>query len=473
MFLLFDRKFRYNILQTGLVQVLSLVSFVVLLVFVLPRFISKPDLGLYVTFRALVASLFPLYTVALDIAQARYLGYYAGNVEQQKQVTTTVLVSFFTVAILSTSILFLVKPFILYPFFDGQVSLFYALMAALIFSGTYRISYTFFQGHKKMGWANVLQSTIFILGNLLVAVLIATGTINGITEIVWFVALMPGISVLPFLYILSTQWVKRFDFRKVLVYALPRVPHLLMTGLIMSSGIMLAKYFYSNSLAGDFGIATRFFQLAGTLAYAFNMVLLPGVSELWGKGERKELAHSLSRYADLVMAAGTAAIFVFYAMGPYAIRWFLPSQYESGIPILQILAFAALPYLFYLMFRSIIHGVDTRPVQVFVDLARGTVLVVSFVLLNHFYPDFPAATISVSLALSHLTAGFSSYGYITSRIGFHGKLSVWGVHLVLVLGLVLMASFFTVPAIILFFMVEVGIVWYFFRNWQRKPVISV
>ncbi|MCK5879219.1 MAG: hypothetical protein KAH24_05545 [Holophagae bacterium] len=60
-----------------------------------------------------------------------------------------------------------------------------------------------------------------------------------------------------------------------------------------------------------------------------------------------------------------------------------------------------------------------------------------------------------------------------SRIGFHGKLRVWGFHLALVLGLVLMASFFTVPAIVLFFMVEAGIVWYFFRNWQRKPVISV
>lgn len=471
--MLFDRNFRYNILQTGLVQVLSLVSFVILLVFVLPRFISKPDLGLYVTFRALVASLFPLYTVALDIAQARYLGYYAGKMEQQKQVTTTVLVSFFTVAMLSTSILFLARPFILYPFFDGHASLFYAMMVALIFSGTYRISYTFFQGHKKMVWANVLQFTIFVLGNIMAAVLIVTGILSGIKEIVWFVALVPGVSLIPFLYILLTQWGKVFNFRRILVYALPRIPHLFLTGLIMSSGVMLAKYFYSNSLAGDFGIATRFFQLAGTLAYAFNMVLLPGVSELWGKGERKELARSLSHYADLVMAAGTASIFVFYAMGPFAIHWFLPSQYESGIPILQILAFAALPYLFYLLFRSIIHGVDTRPVQVFVDLGRGAVLLSAFAVLIRFYPGSPAVVISVSLALSHLTAGLSSYGYITRRVGFHGKLSVWGFHLTLILGLVVMASFFAVSAIILFFMVETGIAWYFLRNYKRKPVISV
>jgi O-antigen/teichoic acid export membrane protein len=470
---LFDRKFRYNIVQTGLVQVFSMASFVILLVFVLPRFISKPDLGLYVTFRALVASLFPLYTVALDIAQARYLGYHTGDPDEQKSVTSTVLIVFFIVAIISTGLIFPAKPFILKHFFDGNISIFYALMTALVFSGTYRISYTFFQGHKKMEVANILQSAIFIFGNLIAAILISTGAISGITQIVWFVALLPGLSIFPFIYILATQWVKIFDFRKILVYALPRVPHLFMTGLMMSSAVMLAKYFYSSALAGDFGIATRFFQLAGTLAYAFNMVLLPGVSELWGKGDKDELASSLSRYADLVVGAGTVAIFVFYAMGPFAIRWFLPSQYESGIPILQILAFAALPYLFYLMFRSIIHGVDTRPVQVVVDLARGAVLLGVFAVLTKFYPDSPAVVISIALALSHLTAGISSYSYITRRIGFHGRLTLWGIHLALVLGLVLMASFFPVPAIILFSMVETGIVWHFFRNWRGKSVISV
>ncbi|RLE16715.1 MAG: hypothetical protein DRJ14_07950 [Acidobacteria bacterium] len=466
--MLFDKKFRSDILQTVLVQLLSLVSFVILLVFVLPRYISKPDLGLYVTFRALVASLFPLYTVALDIAQARYLGYHTGEIIEQKKVTTTVLTVFLVVAIISTSVVSLVKPFILKHFFDGNISLFHALIAALIFTGTYRISYTFFQGHKKMRWANALQSAIFILGNLLTALLVATGVISGITEIVWFVALMPSVSLLPFCYILATQWVKAFDFRKILIYALPRVPSLFMTGLMMSSAVMLAKYFYSSALAGDFGIATRFFQLAGTLAYAFNMVLLPGVSELWGKGRKKELARSLSVYADLVVMAGTAAIFVFFALGPFAIHWFLPTQYESGIPILQILSFAALPYLFYLMFRSIIHGVDTRPIQVFIDLARGSVLLISFTLLGHFYTDSPAVVISLSLALSHLTAGISSYGYITKRIGFHGKMKLWGIHLLLVLGLVFMALFYPILAVVVFAVTEAFFAWHSARNWKRE-----
>jgi len=461
---LFDKKFRANILQTGLVQILSLISFVILLVFVLPRYISKADLGLYVTFRALVASLFPLYTVALDIAQARYLGYHTGNSSEQKKITTTVLAVFFIIGIFSTSIVWLAKPFILQHFFDGRISLFYALVTALIFTGTYRISYTFFQGHKKMYWANILQSAIFILGNLLAAMLIATGAINGIREIVWFVALMPGVSLLPFCYILTTQWTRNFDFKKILIYAFPRVPSLFMTGLMMSSAVMLAKYFYSSALAGDFGIATRFFQLAGTLAYAFNMVLLPGVSELWGKGEKKELARSLSSYANLVVMAGTAAIFIFYALGPLAIHWFLPAQYKSGIPILQILAFAALPYLFYLMFRSIIHGVDTRPIQVFVDLARGSVLIVSFAVLSRIFPNSPAVVISISLALSHLTAGISSYGYITKRIGFRGKPGMWGVHLLIILGLVYAATFYPVPAITAFALIETFAVWYLFGN---------
>ena len=461
--MLFDRRFKVNIAQTTLVQVLNIASFVILLVLVLPRFITKEELGIYVTFRAMVNTLFPLYTCALDIAQARYLGVHAGNPTEQRRITATVIRSFLGIAIISTGIMLAIRPVLQERFFDGNPSFFWAILAALIFTGMYRISYTYFQGHKQMEKANLLQFLIFVVGNSLLACGVWLGWIQGLDRIITIVALLPGLAVVPFFIILLRNRARRFHFRSVLLYALPRLPHLFFTGLLMSGAVILAKYFYSAELAGDFGIAVRFFQMVATMAYAFNMVLLPGVSELWGKGRLKELSASLKQYADLVLWAGTACVFGFFVFGPLAIQLLLPVQYEPGIPILKIMAVGALPYVFHIMFRSTIHGVDERPVQVFIDLIQISVLFSTFFLLRHSSGVQPFITIAVAITATYYAAGTASYLYITRRLKFHADYAAWLLHGLLI-AILLMASGLTpVTAICAFVLLELFLL---HRKWK-------
>ncbi len=462
--MLFDQRFKRNIIQTGVVQILNIASFVVLLVFVLPRTITKEELGLYVTFRALVNTLFPLYTCGLDIAQARYLGFYAGNRKKQDSITTTVIAIFFGVCLVSTGLILLLRPFLLDRFLDGNTSFLWAIMAALLFTGMYRISYTYFQGHKQMQWANLLQFLIFVAGNAVLAVLVWFRWVTNLDHIIIIVAGLPGIAIIPFGYILMKRLTRSFQFRTVLKYALPRLPHLFFTGMIMSGAVILAKYFYTTELAGDFGIATRFFQLVGTLAYAFNMVMLPGVSELWGKGQREELARSLRSYANLVVWAGTACIFGFFVFGPLAIQWFLPPQYEPGIPILKVMAAAALPYFFYIMFRSTIHGVDERPVQVLIDSVQLMTLLASFFTLRYLIPDRPDMIIAFTMTLTYFSSGIASYQYISSRVGFHGDYLMWAMHAVVIALMLFLNSWNTMIAIAGFTTVELILL---NREWKR------
>lgn len=460
---LFNRRFQVDIIQTTLVQVFSVGAFTILLILVLPHYLSKAEVGMYITFRALVATLYPLFTLALDITQARYLGYHTGDLENRQSITPTVMVSFLVLSSLSCVVLLLMKPYLSEYLLERDATIFYALLTGLITTGMYRMVYTYFQGNRKMYQANRLQAIIAIGGHLCAAILISVGVLDTLHKILWFIALLPGIALIPFLYILFTHSFRHLQFRKVLTYALPRVPHLFTTGFLMSSAIILAKYYYSGSVVGDVGISTRLFQLIEMLAYAFNMVLLPGVSELWGLGRKEELAESLRRYAHWVVSAGITTTFIFYAIGPIAIRILLPAQYLSAIPLIQILSFVALPYMVYAMFQHVIHGVDKRPVHLFVDGIRLMALIGCFAAMRVFFPGNPGIIVSVAFSVSYMSAGIVSYWYIRNRLQLDSRWAEWTVHSLVILSLIALSRYSMAVGILLFILTEL----WFWKNTIR------
>lgn len=416
--MLFDQKFRNHVVHTAAVQGLGLGAFILLLVFVLPRFISRADLGLYLTFRALLVVLYPLFSFGLDIAQARYLGYFREEAGKQRDVTASVLLLHLAASGCATIVLFLARPFLLTRFLDNQHTLFAALLTGLLLIGVQRIAYSYFQGHRQMGRANMLQGLVTVVGTLTVAVLVITGFLRSLTGILWFVALVPGVSLVPFVWILYRHGMSTTRLGTIFSYSAPRVFHVLFTGLFMSAPIILAKYYFDSALAGDVGIATRFFQGVETLAYAFNMVLLPGVSDFWARQKLDELRYAMSVYTDQVLHLALATVFAFFAAGPLVIHWFLPAAYANSIPVLQVLAAAALPYCIYAMFRSIIHGIDHRPIHLWIDLVGLLALLGSFFLLQWAYPLKPYAMLSLSFFAGAAFAGSGSLIYSLARIRF-------------------------------------------------------
>jgi O-antigen/teichoic acid export membrane protein len=460
---LFNRRFQVDIIQTTVVQVCSIAAFTILLVLVLPHYVSKAEVGMYIAFRALIATLYPLFTFALDITQARYLGYHTGDREKQRSITPTVMASFLILSSLSCAFLLLIKSYLINHFLEGDATIFYALLTGLISTGMFRMVYTYFQGNKRMIWANRLQAIVAVGGHLSAAALIIVGVLDSLHKVLWFIALIPGIAFIPFLHILLTHSFKHFQFKKVLTYALPRVPHLFTAGFLMSSAIILATYFYSGSVVGDVGISTRLFQLIEILAYAFNMVLLPGVSELWGMGRKTELTESFRLYTHWVVYAGIATTFIFYAMGPIAIRFLLPAQYLSAIPLVRILSFATLPYMVYAMFQHAIHGVDKRPVHLLVDSIRLLVLIAFFVGMRAFFPKNPGIVVSVAFSASYFSAGIVSYWYIKSRLELAGRWGVWIGHALTILSLIVLSRSSMAVGIFLFTLTEL----WFWKNTIR------
>ncbi len=427
---LFNRSFRRNVLLTIITQAFIAVSFVILLG-VLSRYFTKADMGLYGNYKSLLQFLFFLYTFGMDIGLARFLGYAEGKPDLQNEYFSTVIVLFLVILVLSTVLLYVLSGFISTRFLDHQMLLFHFTVMALIFLGLFKLVYTFYQGHRSMVAANMLQLIALGGGNVVVAVLVAGGMISNMKGVILLLSCAMAVSIPPLVVITKRHFVPRFHFRKIIRYSFPRAPHIFLSGIILTFGIMLATLFYNYETAGDFTVTTRLFRILGMGAYGFNMVLLPGVAAMVGTGRNRELGHSLSRYGDFVVWLGLLGFCGCYVLSPVVIELWLTDAYVSSIEILRIFSFSIPFYLYYLMFRSTIHGMDERPVQLYIDIAAFSFLLATFWILSGTSLS-PVQTISISMAVAFCVTGVLTMWYLSRHAQVETYPGRWLIHLLII-----------------------------------------
>jgi len=448
---MFDRKLKFSILQTSFAEMTNaVVQFC--FIFSLPFLIPKDSLGIFFSYKAVVASFLVLFRLALDIALTRYLGFYSENLKKQKQVFSSILVLFVFGSVISVLVLVLFSDFLAVKFFDGNLKLVLYVGITLFFHGIYRICYCFYQGKSEIKFANILSVSVYSGGHFVIILLLFFKIINSVETIILCSSLIFLVSLIPFVKIIFRNFVFDFEFKELLEYSIPRIPHMLLSGFLMSANVMLAKYFFSNKAAGDLGITTRMFQIIGMFAYSFNMVLLPKVSALIGKGEGEELKKSMGKYVDVTMYIGTVGSFLFFTITPHVLG-FLPSQYQTAEVVLKIFSFAILPYTVYIMLRSVIHGVDKKPIQLYVDLSSVSVLFVVFFVFR-VYESNPLVLISVSMTASIFTSGIFSIVYLLLKLNIKPFFQKWVFHMIFIVILCMLSQNFWIFSLVMFFVFE-------------------
>ncbi len=461
---LFNRETRKNIVLTILTQGLIAVSFLVMLG-VLSRTFSKTDMGLYGNYKSLLQFLFFLYTFGMDIGLARYLGFYSENSEMQDRCFSTVVVLYLGLVVVSTLLLFSVGDFFIRRFLGGDSILFYYTIIALLLIGTFKIIYTYYQGVRRMVAANLLQLAGLAGGNFLVTILIVTGILRTFKSVILFLSVAMGIALFPLVVLIFRRFHFRFNFSEMIRYSFPRAPHIFLSGIILTFGIMLSSYFYSYSLAGDFTVTTRLFRILGMVAYGFNMVLLPGVAAMIGSGRHRELRHSLDRYGNLILHLGLIGMFGCYVFSPLVIRLWLTNRYLSAVPILRIFSFSIPLYLYYLMFRSAIHGMDERPIQLYIDICAFSVLLLAFFGLRQWLHN-PSIIIATAMALAFSAYGLLSMYYLYRRLSTAVRFKPWVLNTGGI-GIAMVVSHWNLPmSLFLFFITEGFWIALMRREWQ-------
>ncbi len=467
---LFSFAFKKDIFFTIITQLLNTAVFAVMLLFVLPHYITKSELGTYILFRSFVLVLLPLFTCGIDLAQARYLGYFTNDTKKQQVITASVLLLFVVVLIFATSVFLFFKPFITEHFFENNGSIFYALLTALISTSIFRIVYTYYQGKREIFFANTIHILIIFCGYTVASFLIVFGILNNLTKILWFVAVIPLFSLIPFIAITIKTSFKTLEFSTIIHYSFPRVPYVILNGFLMSSAIILIKYFHGGSVVGDIAISSRFFQFIEIIAYAFNVVLLPNIAYFWYEKQLQSLSASINRYLNQLFFTGTSLMFIFFVFAPIVINFFLPLQYNGAVLYIKVMSLSVIPYMLYSMVQHVINAVDKRPILLFIDIGRLIFLLLPFFVIFSTFPDYPGYAVSISFVISFWIGGVMSYYYLLNKLNITSRNNLLLLHLLFVILLMVVSMFSNILSIVFFVVVESFFVW---KQFDLKETLNL
>ncbi len=449
---LFDSFFKKNVIYLSILQILVALSFFVLIGSIAHVF-PKESVGLYGNFRGLAQVLFVLYTMSFDIALARYLGTYSKNKDAQKEIFSTVVVLFGISSILSTILLFLFSGFLTERFLKNDFLMFLATVFSLFSMGIYKIVYTFYQGKKEIPKANIVQFVAYFTGNIAIAVLVLTGTIKSIHIVAFLLGLFLFSPFVILVKLVKENFVKRFRFKEVCYFALPRSISVFLSGLALSASVLLATYFYSYTVAADFTITSRILRIVEIVTYAFNIIFMPLIAEKVAEGDFKLLKTSLSPFQDIVIYVGLIGAFLVFALSKFLILSWLPERFFPSIFILQIMSPGVFFYFYFVMFRSIIHSMDEKPVQTYIEFVGVFGLFVTFSILYKLNLS-PAITISLSVDIYFFLKAFYSFIFVNSRLNLEKKPALWVLNTLFLILLAFLSTKNIVLSIILFILTE-------------------
>ncbi|GEM_PF-2023729 len=428
---LFDRKFKKNAIEVTFVQVLVALSFFVLVGSIAHVF-PKDDVGIYGNFRGFVQVLFVLYTMAFDLALARYLGTYSNNKKATKEIFSTVVVLFLISSVVSSLILLTIGDFVSKRFFKGDFSIFLATMFSLFSLGIYKIVYTFFQGKREIRKANMVQFASYFLGNIIISILVLTGVVTSINTIAFLLGFALFLQVIVLFRIMKNNFVFSFRFKEVCVFAIPRSLSVFLSGIALSSSILLATYFYSYNVAADFTITSRVLRIIDIVTYAFNMIFMPLIAEKVEEGNLKVISDSLSPFQDIVVLSGIVGSFLVFYLAKVLILSWLPERFLPSVFILQLMAPSVFFYFYFVMFRSIIHSLEVRPIQTYIEITGVFVLFLCFFVL--FKLKLSAAiTISMSVNAYFFSKALYSFLFLKKRLNLQTRKCLWGVNALIIL----------------------------------------
>ena len=169
----------------------------------------------------------------------------------------------------------------------------------------------------------------------------------------------------------------RPPLRALLRYSVPRVPGAAALACLSALGPFLAPYFGDLREAGYLVAAQSVLRVAEVSTAGFGLVVLPKVSALQARQQNHFLRERVEDLVGLVLHLGLFAACQLAIWAPEIVRVWLGPEYHDAVPVVRALLVALVPYLGFTLLRSVIDGIEERPVNVwnlYAALAFTTVL---------------------------------------------------------------------------------------------------
>jgi O-antigen/teichoic acid export membrane protein len=246
----------------------------------------------------------------------------------------------------------------------------------------YSLVFAHLRGTSEIASANLWQLWAMAVGPLIVVGL--TASREPVTVILLLLAAVSLTALVPLLTWLVRavrRGIRPADvrppLRALLRYSVPRVPGAAALACLSALGPFLAPYFGDLREAGYLVAAQSVLRVAEVSTAGFGLVVLPKVSALQARQQNHFLRERVEDLVGLVLHLGLFAACQLAIWAPEIVRVWLGPEYHDAVPVVRALLVALVPYLGFTLLRSVIDGIEERPVNVwnlYAALAFTTVL---------------------------------------------------------------------------------------------------
>jgi PST family polysaccharide transporter len=304
------------------------------------------------------------------------------------------------------------------PEYSGELV---AALGLVLGTSVYTIVFARLRGVYQIGRANLWQLWGLALGPLLVVAAVARR--GSVALILWLMALVLGTAIVPL-----AQWLRRaaragldwpevrLRLRELLAYAVPRVPGGAAFGAFLAVGPFLAPYFGDLREAGYLLAGQSVLRVVEGATAGFGLVALPRITAMQAGQRHEFLRDRVADIVSFVLHLGLFGACQLWIWAPALVRVWLGPAYEAAIPIVRVLCVALAPYLGYTLLRSVIDGLEERPVNthnLYAALLTNAGLSLGFGLLG-----YGAFGLALASAAGFLVLGLLTVLFLRTRLGF-------------------------------------------------------
>jgi O-antigen/teichoic acid export membrane protein len=417
-----SRSFFSDVLSTTAVQALTALLNVIGLA-IISRRLGEADLGLYTLERRSVALLVPIFILGVNVAAPRYIALALGrrSGEDRSYAFTASLLVAGAAALIAVTIAAFPRPAAALFFGDAEaVALSYALAGLALVTAPYVIMYSLFRGYMNIGRANALELSVVGLVPVIVGLV-------GPTDFVAFMwTLNGGVLACVMLSVVGLGWHERPPLRSFLDASAQRARELLRFGLARTPGdLALVALFAAAPIvvvhhadavaAGHTSVVQSSLNLVTVVAGPLGVLLLPRVAlELGSAGGPSRERYTLLAQATLDFGFGLGALL--FLASPVVVAVWFPSLPHDVVVAERVIALGVPAYVFYLIFRSYLDALETRPLSGIATVIGLAGLAVSLPLTLLSGVFAPTVAASVALTFSVTAMGAAVFVMVRSRL---------------------------------------------------------
>lgn len=413
--------FLKDLLFTTLTSLTTIISSIILMR-LLAQNLSVEEFGAYSLSRRFLSLVMPFSTFAMGIAVARYIAISKNNLFRNNYFLGGLIIGVLpSLIILATGIIFLDDLTLL--IFHNKIysSLFIATLFMVVGYSFYTVLYSYYRGLGEMRKANLWQLLIVSIGPL--AIVLKYAESGKADLIVFLMGALFFISLFPLVLHVLKSFSQDGNFLKLGIYlkelfryGLPRVPAGLALSGILSSGIFLAPYFGSLKDAGYLIVGLSILTILESGVTAFGIVALPKVAQLYSESKHEYLKERIIDIIALVFHFGLFAGLHVFLWSDVIVLFWLGEQYAQAIPLMRVIMLAIIPYLSYMMLRSVVDALEEKAVNTYnLLLSFGITIVISIIFASNGFRILGLA-IGTTIGLSSL--GLLTLFYLWKRYKF-------------------------------------------------------